>query len=72
MSVPLGVLMALALLALGGALIRAVRTRHRLQYGIFRRLYWLPEPIYYWLLDRFTDNNGWRPLGYRKGESEDV
>lgn len=24
-----------------------------------------PEPIYYWLLDRLTDNNGWRPLFYR-------
>lgn len=34
-------------------------------YAIWRRLFWLPAPIYYWLLDRFTDNNGWRPLGYR-------
>lgn len=25
-----------------------------------------PEPVYYWLLDRLTDNNGWRPLFYRE------
>lgn len=22
----------------------------------------LPDPAYYWLLDRLTENNGWRPL----------
>lgn len=26
-----------------------------------------PEPVYYWFLDRLTDNNGWRPLFYREG-----
>lgn len=26
----------------------------------------VPAPIYYWLLDRLTDNNGWRPLSYRE------
>lgn len=25
-----------------------------------------PEPVYYWFLDRLTDNNGWRPLFYRE------
>ena len=34
--------------------------------GLFRRLTWLPEPAYYWLLDRLTDNDGWRPLSYRE------
>lgn len=24
-----------------------------------------PRPAYYWLLDRFSDNNGWRPLSMR-------
>lgn len=38
-------------------------------YWLFRRLRWLPEPAYYWLLDRLTDNDGWRPLFYR-GRSE--
>lgn len=32
---------------------------------VWRNLFWLPEPIYYWLLDRFADNAGWRPLFYR-------
>lgn len=39
------------------------------------RVFWLlvrspvrvPNWFYYWLLDRLTDNNGWRPLGYREG-----
>lgn len=26
----------------------------------------LPAPPYYWLLDRMTDNNGWRPLDLRE------
>lgn len=26
----------------------------------------VPDPAYYWLLDRLTDNNGWRPLDYRE------
>lgn len=25
----------------------------------------VPKPIYYWLLDRLTDNAGWRPLNMR-------
>lgn len=37
------------------------------------RFFWLlnrspvrvPDPVYYWLLDRLTDNAGWRPLFYR-------
>lgn len=28
----------------------------------------VPAPVYYWLLDRLTDNNGWRPLSYREGQ----
>lgn len=39
------------------------------------RFFWLlnrspvriPDTIYYWLLDRLTDNKGWRPLWYREG-----
>lgn len=23
-------------------------------------------PVYYWLLDLLTDNNGWRPLFYQE------
>lgn len=26
----------------------------------------VPAPAYYWLLDRLTDNRGWRPLSYRE------
>lgn len=26
----------------------------------------VPDLVYYWLLDRLTGNNGWRPLGYRE------
>lgn len=26
----------------------------------------VPKPVYYWLLDLLTDNDGWRPLGYRE------
>lgn len=25
-----------------------------------------PTPLYYWFLDRLTDNDGWRPLSYRE------
>lgn len=25
------------------------------------------DRAYYWLLDRLTDNNGWRPLSMREG-----
>lgn len=25
-----------------------------------------PDPVYYWLLDHLTDNDGWRPLDYRE------
>lgn len=35
-------------------------------YGFWRRLFWLPEPVYYWLQDRIGGLNGWRPLSYRK------
>ena len=28
----------------------------------------VPEKPYYWLLDRLTDNNGWRPLTMRHPE----
>lgn len=28
----------------------------------------VPERPYYWLLDRFTDNDGWRPLNMRYPE----
>lgn len=37
-------------------------------YRFFRLLHRLhtPEPVYYWFLDRLTDNNGWRPLFYRE------
>lgn len=31
-----------------------------------RRPFRVPNPLYYWLLDRLTDNNGWRPLSYRE------
>lgn len=41
-------------------------SRPSLTDRIFRRLRWLPDPAYYWLLDRLTDNNGWRPLAYRR------
>lgn len=27
-----------------------------------------PNPVYYWFLDRLTDNNGWRPLSMRNPE----
>lgn len=26
----------------------------------------VPDRLYYWLLDRLTDNNGWRPLHIRE------
>lgn len=26
----------------------------------------VPDRVYYWLLDRLTDNAGWRPLFYRE------
>lgn len=29
-----------------------------------------PDPVYYWFLDRLTDNNGWRPLSYRERRRE--
>lgn len=28
-----------------------------------------PARPYYWLLDRLTDNNGWRPLDWREREA---
>jgi hypothetical protein len=37
---------------------------------IWRHLFWLPDPIYYRLLDWFAGNNGWRPLHYRGGDSD--
>lgn len=51
----------------------ASQERHREQerithWRLFRLLGRLrtPDPIYYWLLDRLTDNDGWRPLFYRE------
>lgn len=35
-------------------------------YRFWRRLMWLPQPVYYWLLDLLTDNDGWRPMSYRE------
>ncbi len=40
-----------------------------LPYRFWRRLMWLPEPVYFWLYYRVNDDDGWRPLGYR-GRSE--
>lgn len=37
---------------------------HRIAYPIFRRLFWLPAPVYYRLNDWLCGLNGWRPLGY--------
>jgi hypothetical protein len=69
LGVGLGLALAAALWGIGlliGRGIQLVRdVRRGRTYFIWRRLFWLPDPIYYWLLDRFTDNNGWRPLGYR-------
>lgn len=33
---------------------------------LFNRLWFLPDAVYYWLLDRLTDNDGWRPLSYQR------
>lgn len=67
MSVVVGITAALALLLVGSWLIRFVRDfRARRSFAVWQRLMWLPQPAYYWLLDRFTDNNGWRPLSYRE------
>jgi hypothetical protein len=46
--------------------MRSLNLPDRVSNRIFRRLRWLPGPAYYWLLDRLTDNNGWRPLFYRE------
>lgn len=36
-------------------------------FRMLNRLH-VPDPVYYWLLDRLTDNDGWRPLFYRGRE----
>lgn len=61
-----GIAGALVLLLVVGSVIRFTRRLRAKQYLAWRRLMWLPAPIYYWLFDLFTDNDGWRPLFYRE------